>query len=825
MNSFLRDCRIGVRYFVRHPGLAIVCILILAAGIGTSTTVFSLVDAVLLKPLSYPQSSRLYIISESVPQLGFSAGTISAADFNYFREKQQSMESVAAFQNDDFELSGVSQPERVIGARVTASLFQVLQVKAFIGRTFTPEEDQPGVNVVVMGYGLWQRRYGADPSIIGKPIRLNRVPYMVIGVMPQDFKFPVQGPLINARSADLWVPIAFTPTDLQSWGVRYNYTALGRLKSNVTLSVAQTEVTHLAGQIQGQYPAVLAQYMHGAKLFVSLSSYHEEIVGKARVFLLLLFGAVVLVLGVGCANLGSLLLAHAVSRKKEMAIRWAIGASYPTLLRQLFAENLILAATGGALGWLLAFLGRAWVKSVLPSNLVVPNDASFGGTVFAFAAIISLASCLLFAAMPALLLRSKLGDALHEAGSSRAIGRRGRRMQAALVTTQFALSVLLLIGAGLLLRSFKNLLDVNPGFQSNGVIAVRLPLPFESYPKAAQIRSFYEEVLNGMASFQGIETAGLASDLPLHAKDLSAFQIEGAKDNGGMTPPSVHLSWVMGKYFEAIRVPLVKGRVFTPNDRQGTLPVALINASMARQFWPGDDPVGKRLRWAGGSAWLTIVGVVDNIKDDGLRDASVAHVYAPYLQQEDAFVEDTTVGELRNMNMVVRTRGTVADAVTYIDRTVHHVDPDVALTKMHTLSDDLQTSVSTERFSALIISLVAGVALFLAAIGVYGVIAFAVVQQTRDIGVRMALGAQRSSVVGMVVKSGLRMSTIGTLLGLIGAWWLTAYLRTLLYSVRPDDPVIFISSPLVLMLVALLACYVPARRATRIDPLKALRYE
>jgi len=827
MNSLLLDCRIGLRYLRRHPGLTLVSILTLALGIAATTMIFALVNAVLLKPLPFYNAKQLHVISEGFPQLGFGAGTFSAADFDYYRQKQHVMEGVAAFQNVELELSGVSQPERVVAGRVTASLFPLLGVNPVLGRPFNVEEDRPGNNVVVLSYGLWQRRFGMDRNIVGKPLRLNRESYTVVGVMPADFKFPLPGLLLNSKPGDLWLPMAFTPAELQGWGSRFNFTVLGRLKENVTLEAARAESSTMAAQIEGQYPAAFAQYMHGAHLQVELNPYHQQIVGRVRTLLLLLLGAVILVLGIGCANISALLLSRAVSRKKEIAIRSALGARYISLLRQWFAENLVLALIGGALGWLLAFFGQAWFQSMLPSNVPILNQTSVGGNVLAFTFVLSiLLSLVLSAAMPVLLLRpTKLGDALYEAGVDRTMTRAGRRMHSAFVTAEFTLSVLLLISAGLLLRSFQRLLAVDPGFQYKGVMAVRLPLPVQSYPQAAQIRSFYNETLNRIAGYPGIEAAGMANDLPLHATDIGPFQIEGAKSEGGMTPPVIHFSWILGNYLQALNVPLSSGRLFTPEDRQGTLPVAIINTSMARTFWPGQETLGRRLRWGGGGDWLTIVGVVQDVKDDGLRADATPHVYAAYPQQEDAFVADATVGELRSMNLVVRSGGDPTNAIQQIDFSVHQLDPDVALTDVHTLAQDVYASMASERFSATIVGSFAAAALLLAALGVYAVIAFSVAQQTREIGVRMALGAQRGNVLRMVVMSGLRLAIIGIFLGMSGAWFLTSYMRTLLFGVKPVDAITFLSVPLVLLAVALLACYIPARRATRVDVIQALRYE
>jgi putative ABC transport system permease protein len=826
MTSLLGDVRLGFRHLTRSPGFSAVAILTLALAIWANAVIFAVVDAILLKSLPFADASRLVSIAEAFPQLGFEAGTFSAADFNLYRTQQTSFEAVGAVENRDYELSGGGRPQQVTGARVTGSTFAVLGVAPLLGRTFSPEDDQARLPYAVLSHHLWVSRYGGDPAIVGKTLQLDRASYTIVGVMPPPFKFPLPGPLVNNRPADLWIPAAFAPTDLIITGGPFNFTVVGRLRPGRSLDAAAAETATLAPRIQEKYPAAFAAYSGGAQLFLRVSSYAGDVVGNVRLLLRLLSGAAALVLLIACANLGALLLSRGIRRRREMATRAALGASRFALLRQLFIEHLVLAALGGGLGAILAFAGQRSFVAWLPPNLPIPNDIEVSGRVVLFTIILTLVASLLFGIAPALLLRHKnLLSPLHETGRSPSVARGGRRLQSALIVAELAVAIVLLIAAGLLVRSFDKLAGVDPGFRASQLLALAVPLPTQAYANGAQIRTFYRQALDKIHRLPQIEQAGLASDVPLQARNTGSFALEGRRTGPNMTPPSVHYTWVLGDYGQSLGVPLVRGRWLTDDDHEGTAAVALINATMAKRFWPGEDPVGKRIRWAADRTWMTIVGVIGDVRYDGLRAAPSPHVYRPFLQESDAFIGNTLTGGLRHMMVVVRTASDPTAVAGQIEREVHTLDPELAVADIRTLDRDVHTSIARERFTAALVSVFAGLAAFLAIVGVYGVIAFTVAQQIGDIGLRMALGAQKGDVLRLVLTTSVRLTVGAAGLGLVGAWLISRSLQTLLFGISATDPLTFVGAPLALLIVALLGAGVPAWRATRVDPIQALRVE
>lgn len=820
MGSPADDVRVALRQLVRNPGLIVVALATLAVAMWANVGIFSVVHAILLKSLPYRDPSRIVVISEAFPQMGFGMGTFAAADFHLFQRQQTSFESVAAIESREYELSGRERPQHVIGARVTASLFPLLGVDPALGRTFTPEEDGGRVKVVVLSHDLWSGRYGRDEGILGKQVTIDRASYHVIGVMPAGFRFPLPGPTTNNQPADLWLPMGFGAADLVVRGGPFNYTVFGRLRREKAVEAAAAETAALASRIQEHYPAVFATSTDGANLELRTSEYAGQVVGNVRLLLLLLAAIAGVVLTIACANLGALLLSRGIQRRKEMATRAALGAGQGVLLRQLFVENLLLAVIGGGLGWLLAVLSRAWFVPLLPPNIPIPNDIELGGAAVIFTLLMSLLACVLFGLAPALLIRrSHLAAALHESGRTASASRGGRRMQSALVVAELALAVGLLVVAGLLLRSFNSLTAVDPGFRPERVLTVSLPLPARSYASGSHIRSFYEQAFDTVAALPDVASVGLTSDSPLHARNTGSFAMDGRPQGANTSPPSVHLTWMIGDYLKSLGVPLVRGRWLTAEDRGGSQAVALLNATMARQFWPGEDPLGKRVRWAAGGPWMTIVGIVGDVRYDSLKTAPGPHVYKPFLQEADGFI----ASGLRNMKLVIRTRNDPSAVVRQVENAIGQLDRHLALADVRTLEQDLSASVARERFTAVLVSVFAGLATFLAIAGVYSVIAFSVAQQTGDIGLRMALGAQRSHIMRLILAASVRLSMCGVAFGLAGAWALARYLRSLLFGISTTDPLAFASAPAVLLAIALLGASIPAWRAARVDPVEALR--
>jgi putative ABC transport system permease protein len=829
MNTIIQDLRYGLRMLAKNPGFTAVAVMTLALGIGANTAIFSVVNAVLLRPLPFEDPSRLMMLWEGVPQLGWPKVTCAAPDLTLYEREQKSFEAVGAFRNQHYELSGSGTPERLMGARVSASLFPLLGISPLVGRDFTANEDRPGSNVVMLSYGLWQRRFGGDPAIVGKTIDLDRVPYAIVGVMPRSFVFPIPGPESNSEPAAFWVPMAFTQDELTAWGNMMNHSVVARLRPGVTPAAAQGEAESLAPRIQERYPASTLQELQGAKLSLTLTPYHDEVVGDVRTLLLVLLAAVGLVLLIACANVATLLLSRAAARHREVAIRSALGAGRGRLVRQLLSESLILGLAGGGLGWLVAFWSEAGFLSLLPASIPLPHDVTMGGPVFFFALALSVLACLFFGTAPALLIsRTDLRSALQEGGRSASASRRGRRMQAIFATAEVGLALVLVVGAGLLAKSFVRLLQVNPGFRPDHVLSMWAPLPARAYPKASEVRSFYQKVLDRVTSMAGVEAAGVSSDLPLNFDETDTIEIEGRKEGTQSTAPVINQTWALGDYFRAMGIPLVRGRWFTPDDREGTMPVAVVSETMARDFWPGEDPVGKRIRWGGvmSGPWRTIVGIVGDVKDSSLSAVPLPHTYTPYSQEKDElFKGDTIGGELRSMRVSVRTKAEPAAMARVVEGAIHSLDPDLAISEVRTMQQDIQSSLAPQRFNMFLLGVFAGLALFLAMIGIYGVLAYAVAQETHDIGVRMALGAGRGEVLQMVLRNALALVLPGMAVGLVGALVLTRFLSSLLFGVRPSDPTTFAAVSVLLAAVALLASYIPARRATKVDPMVALRYE
>ncbi|HSB76636.1 MAG TPA: ABC transporter permease [Terriglobales bacterium] len=819
-----QDVRYAARTLRKSPGFTVVAVLTLALGIGANTALFSIVNTVLLRPLPFKDPSRLIMVWESIPTLGSPKIPFSAPDFTLLRRGQKSFTALGALQDKEFDLSGGGEPERVTGARVSASIFPMLGVAPALGRYFRGEEDVPGANVAVLSYGLWQRRYGARKDIVGQSIELDRQPYTVIGVMPRGFVFPLPGPPANPFPASLWVPTGFTAAELQAWGSRYDLSVLGRLRPDVSLSQARSEGESLVSAIQAQYPQDILKDFYGARLTAALFPWRQEVTGPVRPLLLILMAAVGLVLLIACANVATLLVSRAASRQREIAVRRALGATRARLLRQLLTESLLLALAGGALGLLLAFWGKDLLLRLAPADLPLPQSVRLGGGMLLFVLGISCVTAILFGLAPAWhTAGSDPQPALQEGGRTRSTSRARRRLQGVLVAAEFALALLLLIGAGLLVRSFSKLLRTDLGFDPGHVLAMSVPLPKRAYPAAAQIRNLYQRVLEGARTVPGVQAAALSDDLPLLVRVVHTLQIEGVPQAG--KPPVVRESWVLGDYFQTMGIPLRAGRWFTPHDNGGSPPVALISQRMARQYWPGQDPIGKRLRHEDGQPWITIVGVVGDVNDGPVGQERRPHLYLPYLQLSDALTADSVVGEARSMNLTVRAAGDPAALTSALVAQIQSLDPDLAVANITTMPQVIASSLDGPRFNTTLLSLFAGFALFLSAIGIYGVLAYTVAQQRHEIGIRMALGARPWHVLRFVLAWGTRLAGLGALLGVAAAFALTRLMRGLLFGVGATDPFTFAAVTLGLMAVALLASYLPARRATRVEPVVALRCE
>jgi putative ABC transport system permease protein len=810
VNNLGNDLRYGFRMLVKSPGSTAVAMIALALGIGANSAIFSVVNAVLLRPLPYKDPGRLVVLWETKLSKGILQEQVSPPDYRDWSEQQRGFEKVAALREQPAVLTGGQLPERLETALVSPSAFELLGVRAALGRTFLSEEAEPGRDrVALLGYGFWQRRFGGDPGILGKKAIVDGNSLTIVGVMPSGFR------LLDTPS-ELWMPYTLDAKELSQRGFR-TLRVIGRLKPGVSPDQASAEMRSIAGRVEQQYPDTNAGYS------TKVVALRDQLVGDIGPTLWTLLGAVVFVLLIACANVASLLLARGGSRDKEIVLRMALGANPARLLRQLLTESVLLALAGGLLGLALA----AWSISVLarfgPANLPRLEEINIDWRVLAFTLTVSLATGILFGLAPALLtVRSDLNSVLKTSGRGNTGSRSRARWRNALVASEIASCVVLLTGAGLLIRSFLRLESVNPGFQPDHVLTMQIALPETRY-SGEKVALFYHQLVDRMRALAGVQYAGIARNLPLSGADASLnFVVENQPVESAAEQSRAKYRAASADYFAALGIPLVRGRYFDRTDGEKTPGVVILNNTMARRFWPNEDPIGKRLK-AGfdGSQWCTIVGIVGDVKHTGLDAATNAEMYYHYLQippELMGFVEGT-------MTLVLRTQGEPNSMVSAVRGEVQRLDADLAVFNVKTMQDLVGGSLAQPRFRTLLLGVFAVVALILAATGLYGVIAYAVTQRTNELGVRMALGAQNSDVLKMVVGEGAQLAAIGIGVGLVVAVPLMRIISRLLFGVNAYDPLTFLGTCCVILLVALAASYLPALKAIKVDPLVALRQE
>jgi putative ABC transport system permease protein len=812
-----QDLRYGVRMLMKSPGFALIAVLTLALGIGANTAIFSVVNGVLLRALPYYEPERLVMVWTARPilqaQIGLEDFPVSVADFVDWRNQNQVFEHMAAMWTPRMNLTGDGEPESAVGLRASASLFPLLGARFAVGRAFLPEEDRAGADrVVVVSHELWQRRYGADPKLIGQKITLNDEAYTVIGVTAPDFQFPRRGEvptdfyLGGATKVDLYLPIAFTPELMNNRGGNF-LMVIARLKPGVSLGQASADMSAIARRLTEQYPQT------NADKGVRLAPLHQQAVGKARTALLVLLGAVGFVLLIACANVANLLLARAAGRQKEMAIRAALGANRWRVVRQLLTESLLLAISGGAAGLLLAWWGVEMLLAIAPDSLPRAYDIRLDARVAGFTLLASLLTGIVFGLLPALQAsKINLGVTLKEGGRD-AAGLLRRRLRGFLVVSEVALAFVLLIGAGLLIRSFARLTEVDPGLDPQGVLTMGIQLPFAKYRDGRSV-AFFQQTLERVRALPGVEAAATVSSLPLSGAHASGgFAIEGRPSPTEQTF-NAWLCTISPDFFKTFRVPLIKGRLIVESDSAKAPPVVVVNESLARNYFANDDPLGKRITILG--ATREIVGVVGDVKHSALDEEAKREIYLPMAQLRFPPI---------SMSLAARISGDPMQMVAAVRGQVWAVDKDIPTSNIETMERLMAKSVAPRRFNLLLLGVFALVGLALAAVGLYGVMSYTVTQRTREIGVRMAMGARTSDVLRLVIGEGTKLALIGALLGLGGALALTRLLKTLLFEVSATDPLTFIVIAALLIIVALLACWIPARRAASMDPLVSLRVE
>ena len=806
-----QDLRYALRQLRRSPGFTIIALLTLAIGIGANTAMFSVIDGVLLRPLPFKSPAELYTLWERNLKMGYEQNPPAAANFRDWQNRNRAFELAAFDASMSFDLSGGGKPERVDGAAVSPNLFGLLGVAPIMGRVFSEKEDQLGQErVILLSYGLWQRRFNGDGAVLGTHVTVDGRDFTVVGVMPPAFRFPGDtGTILNiftAPAAQVWVPLALTP---RQWSARSNHylQVIGRLKPGITPEQAQTELNSIESQLTREYPR---DYIGSDVKLVPL---HSQVVGSFRSALLMLFGAVAFVLVIACANVANLLLARATSRRREVAIRSALGASGSRLLRQLVTESVALAIGAGLFGVLLAFAAIHLVKTLLPTNFPRATDIHLNAAALLFTALVCVTTGVIFGLAPALeSFKIRISESLKE-GERGAEGFSRSRLRSGLVISEIALALVLLIGTGLLLRSFSRLEAVDPGFRADHILTLEISLPDARYPDP-QKAAFFAQLLNRVRSLPRVESAGAIGHLPLAgAIESYAMEVEGrAPLPNEYANPDCHV--VMPGYFQALKVPLLGGRFFEERDNLQSPHVLIINDIVARTVFPNENPIGKHLRMGFNGFSGEIIGVVRHTNDMMLESAD-PEVYTPYLQAPF----------WNQLSLTVRTSSDPLALAQPIQELVRSMDQDEAVAKIRTMEDVTEAAVATPKFRTLLLASFAFTALLLGAIGLYGVMSYSVSQRRRELGVRMALGANRSQVIGLVLRQGVRLTLAGLAIGVAGALALTHLLSSMLYNVHPADPLTFVSVSVLLGAIALLANCLPALRAAKVDPMVALRYE
>lgn len=818
MEVFWRDTIYGLRVMRKSPGFIAIAILALALGVGANTAIFSIVNAMLLHPLNYDDPDRLMMVWEKSAKRGFGEIPTSLPNFTDLRTDGKSFEDLGAFVDSSFNLTGGEQPERVIGVRVTATFLSMLGTRPMLGRLFLAGEDQSGAGrVLILSHHLWQRNFGANQNLVGKTVALNGDSYTVVGVMPPDFKLPPPFSATIASSqyamprADFWVPL--TPDALSQARDARTYFMIGRLKPGVTQVAAQAEMNLIASRLQKENPSI------DADMEVSVIPLRQQVTGDIRLALIVLFGAVGCVLLIACANVANLLLAKASGRQKEVAIRITLGATRARIVRQLLTESMLLGLAGGVLGSLLAVLVLRQLVIFSPASVSMPENIGIDRQVLAFTLLLSLFTSLIFGLAPALAAsKSDLNETLKEGGRGNTGSSAQNRMRGLLVIAEVAVALVLLIASGLMIKSFMRLQNVNPGFNTENLITLELELPESKYAGKDRQTAFQRQLVQHVADIPGVQSAATVDNLPFSGSEFNiSLSMEGQPALGASERPRAFVRRVSENYFDTMKIPLRQGRAFAPTDNETTPGVAIINETAARRLWPNENPIGRRFKRGAPDSkypWWIVVGIVGSVSHTALEVASQPEMYLLSQQAPDA-----------KLTLIAKTSSDPRTYVATVRREVSALDRDLPVSNIKFMDEIIAKSVAQPRVYALLLGIFAGLALILAAIGIYGVMAYSVTLRTHEVGIRMALGAQRMDVLKLIIKQGMILTIAGLVIGLIIAFAVTRVLASQLYGVSSTDPITFAVISVLLLLVALLACYIPALRATRVDPMIAVRYE
>lgn len=814
MDGWVKEIVHAVRGLIRRPAFAIIAVTTLGLGIGANTAIFSVVNGVVLQPLQYPESEGLVLMTSSFPTMGFEDFWISPPEYMQLTELTRSFSQVGAFNTFEINVGADDQPVRVQAAAVNWQLFQTLGVTPRLGRYFTEDEDQPdGPDVAVLSYDLWQNSFGGDPAIVGRTAEVNGATTDIIGVMPEHFD-------VDESGAQIWVPLQLDWTNRANFGSHYLF-LIGRLAPGVTPEAAQTELT----QFVQRFPDEIADgHVHPETHPLHMVTLQEEVVGEIRPALMILLGAVGFVLLIACANVANLLLARAQDRHKEVSVRAAMGAGHGRLLRQFLTEGVVLSVLGALLGTVLAMGGLRLLKATSPGDIPRLSEVALDGQVLLFTTLIAVATGIVFGLAPTRhVATTNLAGSLRDGGTRTTSSSGQRRLRSILVISETALALILAVGAGLMLRSFGELASVEPGFDPDGLLTFEVYLPPSSYPETPAIFEFQERVLDELAAEPGVTTVAAMSGLP-PSRRMSAndTEFENFVQTETSPPQNVdHYQSISTDYLETMRIEVVEGRGFLASDDANGVPVALVNRTLAEKFWPGENPIGKRLRpgFGGPNPFLEVVGVVGDVKNSGLdvEPGSELYFHAPQF--------DFLGGLSRRAHFVARTSGDPAQLAAGARQIIWNRDASLPISGLQPMTDVMGDAMARVRFLTALLAAFAGLALLLAAVGTYGVMSYAVTQRGREMGIRMAMGAEASAVHKLILGEGLKVAVVGLALGIVGAWGLAGLLESLLFQVDARDPASFVAGPVLLTLVAIAACWIPAHRATRVDPVTVLRQE